>query len=207
MWIRYALIILLLGSAAYLTYSPRQIEEPEVQPLKTFPKQIGQWTTASDIIFNEPTLKVLKPTDYLMRTYVNRNGDSLGLYVGYHNGGPNAGPIHSPKNCLPGAGWHMEANQEIRVSVGKDAITLVRADFAMGDRKMTCYYWYQVRGEAITKDLSMKLAEFTGVLLANRKDASFIRIDVTNAGHQHADALAADFLQDAYPLLLQYLPS
>ncbi|MDL2274575.1 EpsI family protein [Desulfosarcina sp. OttesenSCG-928-G10] len=207
MRIRYILIVLLLSVAAYMTHTPRTLLEPEARDLSTFPRQIGQWASVSDVIFNEPTLKVLRPTDYLMRTYVNPDGCRLGLYIGYHNGGKASGPVHSPKNCLPGAGWYMAESQEMRVNEGENEIRLVRADFRMQNQKMICYYWYQVCGTIVTTDISMKFFEFTGVLFKNRKDASFIRIDVMDMEHKKSDALAKDFLKDAYPLMVQYLPS
>jgi hypothetical protein len=103
MRVKYFFVILLLGAAAYIVYTPRDLIEPGIPALSSFPKHVGQWIAVHDTMFDEPTLKVLRPTDYLMRTYRNSPGKQITLYVGYHSGGASSGPIHSPKNCLPGA--------------------------------------------------------------------------------------------------------
>ena len=50
----------------------------------------------------------LKVTDYLNRGYwePGMNKNLLGLYIGYFRSQRTGATIHSPKNCLPGAGWN-----------------------------------------------------------------------------------------------------
>ena len=206
MRIRYALVILLLSTAVYMTYNPRELLEPEGQALQNFPSQVGEWRSVSNTLFDAPVLNVLRPTDYLMRVYTNRNGDNLGFYVGYHNGGPNSGPIHSPRNCLPGAGWFPMENTEMEIPTGNGNVRLVRAEFAKDSEQMTCYYWYQVQDETLTQDFALKLSEFKRMVFDRRKDASFIRIDFMKINHEKSDELVKNFLQETVPILKQYLP-
>ncbi len=71
---------------------------------------------------------------------------------------------------------------------------------------MTCYYWYQIQDETLTGDFAMKIAKFRRMMVDRRKDASFIRIDFMKMDHEKSDALVRNFLQEAYPLLNQFLP-
>lgn len=208
MRIKYGIVMLLLCASAYMVYTPRELVEPETRGLQSFPEVVGEWKSVSNTLFDAPVLKVLRPSDYLMRTYVNPKGEFLSLYVGYHNGGKDSGPIHSPKNCLPGAGWFPLSDTTMTVRAGEADIRLVRADFVKDSQKITFYYWYQIRNTSVTRDIDLKLAELKGMIFENRKDASFIRIDLdTSPGHERTDALVEDFLRDAYPLLKSYLPS
>ena len=115
MKIRYALVAVLLCLAVFVAYNPREVIEPEVKPLAEFPSSFGTWIMQNNTVFGDGTLRVLRATDYLMRTYVNNEGQRIGLYIGYHSGGPNSGPIHSPRNCLPGGGWEFLNDQQVVV--------------------------------------------------------------------------------------------
>ena len=43
--------------------------------------------------------------DYLSRAYYRADGAVVGLYMGYYGSQRQGDTIHSPLNCLPGAGW------------------------------------------------------------------------------------------------------
>lgn len=204
---KYIVMLLLLCGTALISHNPREVVEPEVKSLKDFPRLIGGWRTLSETMFDIPTLNLLRPTDYVMRTYVNTEGKPLSMYVGYHNGGRKSGPIHSPRNCLPSSGWLLLSSEEMRMEAGAETIRLVRAEYAKDSQLMTCYYWYQVRDRSITGDLERKFAELAGMIMERRKDASFIRLDLPGNMHATNDALVRNFLENVFPVLRQYLPS
>ncbi len=206
MKIRYIIVIAILLLAATITHSHRDLILPQTRELASFPDNIGHWHMSSNTVFSEPLLKILRPTDYLMRSYADSGGHFIDLYVGYHNGGASSGPIHSPRNCLPGSGWFPLGNSEMSVAVPGGNLALVRAVYAKEDQKVTFYYWYQLKGEVITNDLGMKLAELRNTLLHRRRDAAFIRVNVRDLSGTQADKLAADFINGLYPALNNYLP-
>lgn len=207
MRIKYALLTVMLLLAVFIAHNKPVVIEPEHKSLSGFPRVMGQWRTTGDTMFDVPTMKVLRPTDYLMRTYSAPGGQQLSLYVGYHNGGKASGPIHSPRNCLPGTGWYLAEDKEMTIMAGGKNLRLIRARFAKGGQNLTCYYWYQVRGRNITTDMGLKLSVLTGMLLERRKDASFIRIDLLESKTGNNEEFVMDFLQNAYPLLSEYLPA
>ncbi len=205
--ILFLLVMLFLGAGAYLVHTPRELIAPKIPELATFPTQMGPWITARDTTFDEQTLKVLRPTDYVMRTYVNTERVPITLYIGYHDGSPSAGPIHSPKNCLPGGGWEFKSTEEITMDVVGTHFKLIRAVLGKEGNENTFYYWYQVRGEVITSDLDMKIAEFMGTVFDQRKDAAFIRISISLDDKEQEVKAIQSFFQNAYPIIKNSLPS
>lgn len=204
---RYILVILLLCIAAVTAYIPREVFAPDSKPLQSFPNNIGQWRSWNNTMLDEATLRVLRASDYMMRTYATPKGEQVNIYVGFHNGGKDSGPIHSPRNCLPGSGWLMTDDRVMQMEVAGQNVNMVRAVFAKGQQTMTCYYWYQVRDKTITSDFALKMSEFTGMILNRRKDASFIRLDIPGKPSEQTDALINNFLEQFYPVLREYLPS
>src|SRR5712691_8790631 len=75
------------------------------KPLDSFPATLGEWQGRGGVIFSPPILAKLKLTDYVMRDYVDAAGRGLNLYIGYWDNQRRGAGIHSPKHCLPGAGW------------------------------------------------------------------------------------------------------
>lgn len=205
MWARVLVIIAFLAVGAYFGQGRVESAVLTQRALDDFPATMGPWRSAGQVFFDGKTLSVLRPTDYLYRLYTDGE-HRIGLYVGFHGGGEGAGPIHSPRNCLPSSGWMVldEARRDLPTPEG--TVRLMRATFAKGDEGSVYYYWYQVRGATMAGDLELKLAELQNAFLHGRRDAAFIRLDVPMAQAAGADEAVADFVTRLYPLLLGYLP-
>lgn len=206
-YILYALIML----TALFVGTHRDIAVPVAQPLKEIPAHFGAWTQADDIYFSEAVLAQLRPTDYLYRVY-QREGDraesrKVALYVGYHGGGPESGPIHSPKHCLPGSGWMVESEKTHTLDVGADTLKVVEAVYRNADRRELFVYWYQVSGDTLTNEYALKTAEIFNSMLYRRRDSAFIRIS-TQYGEADEKPVASlrEFVREVYPLLKEVLP-
>ena len=59
---------------------------------------------SASAISSQKCSSVLGVDDYTKRTYFAPGG-GVGLYIGYHASQRQGATIHSPLNCLPGAGW------------------------------------------------------------------------------------------------------
>ncbi len=204
---KFVAVLVLLAAAAAATNLHRDLVLPRTRGLRNFPASVGHWNMVSSTTFSAPLLRVLRPSDYTMRSYADARGNRISMYVGYHDGGKNAGPIHSPRNCLPGAGWYALDTREMRVETNGESLTLVRTVYAKDREEVIFYYWYQVRGQTFASDWLMKLAELRNALLYRRRDAAFIRLDMSGIPGVKADVLAEDFIREAYPALKDYLPS
>lgn len=204
---RILVIVLLLSVGAYFVHTRMDTPMSTVQALGGFPPLLDEWRSVGQVAFDSRTLSVLRPTDYLFRQYEGKNGRQLGLYIGFHGGGKGAGPIHSPRNCLPGSGWLMLSSSFMSVDTPAGPVQLVRATYAKGEEGAVYYYWYQVRGHSITDDFALKVAELRNAFLDGRRDAAFIRLDVPLEQEKGADEAVAAFIARMYPVLLTFLPS
>src|SRR2546425_396915 len=105
---RYAAILTLaLGAQAAVFYgSSRPEKVPLGPPLSGFPVQIGAWRLGQEGYVDEETKSVLRADDMLNRTYASRTWQArVSLFVAFFRSQRAGQAPHSPKNCLPGAGW------------------------------------------------------------------------------------------------------
>ena len=205
---RFYIIFVLLGLSALYVYTRSEVAVPVNQPLNLFPEKVAEWAMTGQARFDERTLAVLRPTDYLSRSYVDEHGNSLSLYIGFHGGGPESGPIHSPKHCLPGSGWN-RLNEEVKhVKLGDgEMIPYVSAVYQKDSEKQLFLYWFQVRNDILTNEYSLKLARLKNSLLSNRRDSAFIRLSVmATDGVEPARAIGERFIHDFFPAIKSALP-
>jgi EpsI family protein len=204
---RYVVVYLLLGLTALFIATHANIAVPVNSPLTDISTSLGEWTMVGQSRFNAQVLEVLKPTDYLYRVYKDRAGNVATLYLGYHSGGPGSGQIHSPKQCLPGGGW-LELSEEKRsIQVAGKELPFVQAVYQNDDQKELFLYFFQVKGQILSDEYSLKLAEIANSILYNRRDSAFIRISVQFQEDQTEAASAAErFLVEIYPHIASVLP-
>ena len=88
------------------------------QSLANFPSQIGEWQSGGEEPLDDDVLQVLGVDEYVNRTYVDRAGLPLNLYIGYYASQRQGSTIHSPQNCLPGSGWQPVESSRIQLTAG-----------------------------------------------------------------------------------------
>ncbi len=69
------------------------------------PLTIGEWQGRLEPDFSKEILAILQVDDYTIRSYHAPSLGTVGFYAGYHASQRQDASIHSPLNCLPGAGW------------------------------------------------------------------------------------------------------
>ncbi len=204
---RFYILFVLLGFSALYVFTRTEADVPINKQLSLFPQNVNGWTMTGDARFDERVLAVLLPTDYISRTYADSEGNKLSLYVGFHNGGPKSGPIHSPKQCLPGSGWNRLKDEVRYVKLGNEEIPYVSAVYQKDSEKQLFLYWFQVRDQILTNEYSLKLAMVKNSLLSNRRDSSFIRLSVMDSdGEEQAIKVGEQFIRDFFPAISEALP-
>ncbi|NVN97964.1 MAG: EpsI family protein [Geobacteraceae bacterium] len=180
---------------------------PLNQPFSAFPRAHAEWIMTAEETFNAATLELLKPTDYLSRTYRDASGVKVKLYIGYHGGGEGTGEIHSPRHCLPGSGWQEVSSTRTILDSHGERINLVKASYMQGDRIENIFYWFQVRNSSLSSEFALKIAEFTGSMLHRRRDAAFIRVSFPAADGTTGSFEAGDrFIKEFYPVIRGFIP-
>jgi EpsI family protein len=203
------LIICFLAGSAYLA-SATQTEPTMIrESLSRFPLEIGDWRGRDDPL-DDRILEVLGVNDYLSRSYRSRNG-SLGLYIGFYETQRQGSTIHSPLNCLPGAGWNPVSRAYMTVTIGAQDIEVNRITIQKGLDRQVVLYWYQAHGRVVANEYWGKIYTVVDAMRLNRTDAAMVRVVVPVAGsdtaaENAAEATAVDFVKSIFPLLSRHLP-
>ena len=103
--IRFAVVLVAILGVGVLVNTWAYLGEAHVdrKALQSFPEQLGAWQKSSDQVIDEPTMKVLRATDYLLRDFRRADGETANFYVGYYASQRDGASYHSPLNCLPGS--------------------------------------------------------------------------------------------------------
>lgn len=207
-WLRFVFVYsLLLAAYGYMTLHKEKIQ-PLPRPLSEFPAQLGDWHSANAEYFNQELLSVLRPSDYLYRHYLGPDGKTIDLYVGYHDGAQGAGPIHSPKNCLPGNGWLEVSSHTQEMEIGKNHVHLTKALYRQEDQQRLFLYWFMVRGRTLSTEIGLKLAEIANSVQNGQRGACFVRVSLPIEEDSTEAVFAAEsFLKQLYPILHTFISS
>jgi EpsI family protein len=168
-----------------------------------FPKDIGSYRMAAEMPFDQDTLKILGVTDYINRVYYSPAQGDLGLMVEYFRTQRTGAAIHSPKNCLPGAGWQPTQSEiyQLPLDDGRKVpvnLYTIRKDL---DQQVVLY-WYQSHGRVVASEYWGKFYMVYDALRLNRTDAAMVRIvapirnDDAEAAQQQAIAFAKQVAVD-----------
>jgi EpsI family protein len=200
------LYALLLVAGFYLQARP----EPGVplnRPFSRFPNRVAQWRQVGEDRLDAETLAVLRPTDYLSRTYTDESGNRVTLYLGYHGGGEGSGEVHSPRHCLPGTGWQPVSSRTRKLDPGGQDINAMVAVYGKEDIREVFLYWFEVPGGSTPDEFRLKCEQLFNTLLHNRKDVLFVRISVpARKGVESAEETAARFAREFAPVIRDFLP-
>jgi EpsI family protein len=205
-----------LGATAFIAQASRAESVPMRASFDRFPMQIGDWRGAALPPFEPNILRVLGVDDYVTRVYYDPQHSALGLYIGYYQSQRQGDSIHSPLNCLPGAGWEpmKSGYMTIPVSDGKTArdVSVNRYVIQKGMDRQLVLYWYQSHGRVVANEYWSKLYLIKDAAQLNRTDAALVRVIVpidANAdnGEEVAAARGTAFVKTMFPLLPEYLPS
>ena len=205
------ILLVLQGILIYSAVRPEAV--PPGRPLKDFPRMLGSWEFVQDGVVDKESLEVLQADDLLNRQY-KRGPLPAGVFVAAFQSQRTGKSPHSPKNCLPGAGWTPLEDTKINIDVGKgvghDApITVNRYIIASGEQRSLVLYWYQSRDRVVAGEFEAKFWVMADAIRLNRTDTALVRVivPVINKDENAAQRQAEDFVQAIYPNLRQFLPS
>ena len=198
------LIILALGAAALLRIGG-QADTPLRGSLDSIPHELAGFSGRDQTVSKEEQ-RVAGMDEYIMRAY-RRDSSFFSLYVGYYQAQGQGKSIHSPKNCLPGAGWEPLENTTRTVIVGNHTLTVNRYLLEKGSNRAVVYYWYQGRGRVSWNEYAVKWELLRDKALHGRSEEALVRIviPIDRAAPESADALATEVAQDIIPRLFGLL--
>jgi len=208
---KFIIVILVLSVAIGLNhhFSKPDISLPR-KSLAEFPRSLGEWTAITDYQIDNRSMEILQVDDYMTRNYRNLKGDIIGLYIGYFKSQSEGKGIHSPRQCLPGAGWIPVNTAVYQIAVaGHNPDTVPVNKFIMGkglDRQLYLF-WYHGRGRTYASEYWNKIYLIWDGLSKKRTDGALVRVNSPVIGNTE-DALKtqSDFIKLFFPLLKEYIP-
>jgi EpsI family protein len=178
------------------------------QPLRELPYTLDNWT-ATEQPLDEQTVQAVGVSDYTNRIYSSPQVGFAQLYVGYYASQRTGDTIHSPKNCLPGAGWDPVQSGYATIFVpGGRQIVVNEYIIQQGLDKQLVFYWYQGRGRVIASEYSGKFWMVADAISRNRTDGALVRlVTPMNDGEVPARARLVSFTQLLFPYLESVIPN
>jgi len=162
------------------------------QPLETISRQIAGLDALDNPPLADDVLLQLRPTSYLSRKYLS--GDTKAdLFIAYYAMQRPGESMHSPKHCLPGAGWDIWDQGTLEIPVNGRKFKVNRQFISREGVRMVVLYWYQSKERIVASEYSGKILLARDALLQNSTAASIVRIIVPEGpgAVQTASAFAA----------------
>lgn len=172
-----------------------------------------------DVEIDSTERKVAGMTDYMLREYRRDSSQVFTTYVGYYDKQVQGKTIHSPKNCLPGAGWDILESKEVALPNAPDG-RVNRVLLANKGVKALVYYWYQGRGRIESNEYQVKWNLLRDAAMYGRTEEALVRIVVpilhpklVERGYQgaksveEADALAREVAAGLVTEVTKVLPT
>jgi len=211
MTVRLCIVAMVLVGGTALLHAMSHGEKVVArQPLRDLPYSIGRWKGQEQPL-EERIVKAVGVTDYTNRLYVNQKSEPVELYIGYYASQRTGDTIHSPKNCLPGAGWDPIRSDYTTIQLlNGQRIVVNEYVIAQGLDKQLVFYWYQGRGRVVASEYWGKFWMISDAITRNRTDGALVRIitPITSAqDFSKAHAQLVKFTQQLFPHLSEFIPN
>jgi EpsI family protein len=212
----WVVVVLLAATLTTLRLRGDTDRVPPTPPLALMPETVGAWT-AQDFPLDSETLAVLGDGRFLNRVYSNVGPlgqpveAPVSLFIGYFPTQRSGQSIHSPQNCLPGAGWAFLSSKVINLPTANGRPYPV-GEYLIGNggEKQVVLYWYLAHGRSVANDYLAKAYMMLDAVRWNRTDGSLVRI-VTAVGPneplESAEQRAVHFANQVTPLLPRFIPN
>jgi len=175
-----------------------------------FPAAFGSWKVFRQDPLDPETTRELKADLLVSQSYLDpptRSFASL-LVAWYQSQRDGTRQPHSPKVCLPGAGWTPRIADEVTVETAVGAVTVNRYVVDQGLQRAVVLYWYQNSRRVVAGEWAAKFWVAVDALRSRRTDTALVRVVTwsTNETDEAATLIAAGFARNLYPTLREYLP-
>lgn len=196
--------------ALVLAFQPtREQTRPPRTMFAEFPLQLpGGWQGRADTL-SPDIVAWLATDDYLLADFTRPNSPGVNLYSAYYATQSGGGSAHSPRTCIPGDGWTIDALAEATVPAGQGTLQVNRAIIERAGQRRLVYYWFDERGRNLTNELQVKWYILRDGIVRNRSDGALVRLVTPIAaseGEAGADRRLSQFLGAVQPRLSGFLP-
>jgi EpsI family protein len=208
---RVAIISVVLTAAIiFLSFLDKGMSVPIKRPLEAFPREIGKWSFVNTTSLPQKVEEKLGVDDYLEYDYISPAGQVLNLYVSYFTSMEGKG-FHSPRNCMPGAGWDVASLKPLAIKIRHSHSMPVEINnmiLQKGADRQVVLYWYWCRGRIIRSEYMEKIYQVLDSIFKRRTDGSFIRImaSASKGNVEETTPYLKEFAEQIIPVLNDFLP-
>ena len=150
---------------------------PLAAPLATvMPSYDG--LTVTDLRVSDEERRVAGMTDYVARVYSRDSIVQFHTLVSYYERQSQGSTIHSPKNCLPGAGWEILRGGQRDLVVDGRPHQVNQYVLKNGPALAIAYYWYQGRGRVVASEYTVKWNLLRDAALVGHTEEALVRVVV-----------------------------
>jgi EpsI family protein len=204
---RMLVVVAMLAGTGLLASRGGSAEAPvRRDPLTALPFRVDGWQGRDAPPFADDVVAQLGVDDYIHRIYA-ANGAAIGLYVGYYASQRQGDTIHSPQNCLPGAGWHPVDSGYLELPAGGRSARVNRYVIQKGIDRQVVLYWYQGRGRVVANEYTNKALLMWDAARLNRTSGGLVRVMMPVTGSvSDTTESATRFASALLPHLTVHLP-
>jgi EpsI family protein len=209
-WLRWAPASLLAVGAIATVGIDTQRSMPLRTPLAAaIPTELAGYAGV-DVPLSDDELREVRVTEYVVRSYASSRGataPAFSVYVAYYARQTHGRAIHSPKNCLPGAGWEALSSRTQDIATPQGAIAVNRYLMRKGGQHALVLYWYQGRGRVEPNEYRVKFQLLRDAALRGRSEEALVRIVVPVERTEHdAFTLGSAVAAQLVPAIAGALP-
>ncbi len=204
-------VVLAVGSALVFGLGPDRIQpRPLRAPLSGVTVDVPGYQSSGDLPIRDEERRVAGMDQYLYRVYSADSANQFSVYVGFYEKQYSGKAIHSPRNCLPGAGWEPLQSTVQPITVDGRTGEINRYLLQNGPNRALVLYWYQGRGRLEASEYWVKWHLLRDSAIRRRSDEALVRVlvplapDLTEAA---ADSLATRVAAQLIPQIDGALPS
>lgn len=125
---------------------------------------------------SEEERRVAAMTNYVVRVYSRDSVTAFSTLVAYYDRQARGKSIHSPRNCLPGAGWEVLSGGSATVSTASGPHVINRYILKNGASQAVVYYWYQGRGRVVANEYAVKWNLLKDAALRGHTEEALVRV-------------------------------
>jgi EpsI family protein len=174
---RTAVVLALLAGAGLYSARAASVEAfvPR-EPLASLPLVLGEWHGREAAPLADDVLGQLGVDDYVNRRYARDGAPPVGIYVGYYASQRQGDTIHSPQNCLPGAGWRPVETGVTELRVGERMVPVNQFVIQKGLDRQVVLYWYHGRGRVTANEYANKAFLMLDAARLHRTNGGLVRL-------------------------------
>jgi EpsI family protein len=198
--------VLLLGASIVGSRAVATEVLVDRESLTTLPHDLDSWRGYDAKPLADDVVALLGVDDYIHRTYLSASGVPVNLYAGYYHSQRQGDTIHSPQNCLPGAGWRPVSSTTTTIPIGGRQVEVNQYVIQKGLDQQLVLYWYQGRGRVVANEYRNKALLMWDAATKHRTNGGLVRIIVPIAPNIDANREARAFATAVLPHLERLMP-